>query len=382
MNFEKKLVILTGKTGKGTALMEQNGMGTFVTLNAFELPDLMTGEYAFGVKTEHTVFRREIGSLGRIKLRFALPEGDYTAAHLVLFRTFDEEVVLYGTGASHKMWEGNLMDGFRRKEGGKQATDTTGKIAAPPQDFQYSERKIEDYFLDIDASRYYDGALAEVNYFDYSSRGDREKPERYYEVPPMPSQTARQYLVKRFGDMPQTNTEWRRETVAAQSAAESADSVGTVVQSFGSENVAEVVAPKKSTDDETHTPPKIKNASSYTVEQAVAAVKTDAGFYATVKPQIDNLFAGGERFAPLEKALPGTRWIKADYDDSGKYYVVGLVGTAPDYIAYGVPGVYTQTPVAFEDADFIPLSAEDPTGDGFWVLFQSAETGKEIRKKA
>lgn len=372
MNFEKKLVILTGKTGKGTALMERNGMGAFVTLNAFELPDLTAGEYALGVKTEHTVFRREMGSLGRIKSRFALPEGEYAAAHLVVFRTFDEEVVLYGTSAARKMWEGNLMDGFRRKGVGKQASDTTDKTATATQDFQYSERKIEDYFLDIDPSHYYDGALAEVNYFDYSARADRQPQGTYYDVPPTPSQTARQYLGKRFSAPP------RGHDADVQTAPPAADDGAAVAQRI----LQAMDGEEQPTRQEQPAAPKIRSASSFTVEQAVAAVKTDAGFYATVKSQLDKLFASGERFAPLEEALPGTRWVKADYDGTGRYYVVGLVGAAPDFIAYGVPGVYTQTPVAFEDADFIPLSAENPTGDGFWVLFQSAETGEEIQRKA
>ena len=82
MNFEKKLVILSGKTGKGTALIERNGAGVFVTLNAFSLPDLTAGEYALGVKTSTSVYRREVGSLGRIKSKFALPEGEYSSVHL------------------------------------------------------------------------------------------------------------------------------------------------------------------------------------------------------------------------------------------------------------------------------------------------------------
>ena len=53
-------------------------------------------------------------------------------------------------------------------------------------------------------------------------------------------------------------------------------------------------------------PIRIKSASEYSVEQAVAAVKTEAGFYASVKAQLDKLFADGERFAPLERALPET----------------------------------------------------------------------------
>ena len=198
MDFEKKLVILSGKTGQGTVLLERNGMGTFVTVNAFSLPDLTAGEYALGVKTGQTVFRREIGSLGRIKSRFALPEGDYTAVHFVLFRTYDEEVVLYGTSEARKMWDANVMDGLRRNGLEKKTTsDAHAAVAATAQEFRYSERKIEDYFLEIDPARYHDTAVAEVNYFDYGKRGG-EPQNGYYDAPAAPSDLERQYLRARF----------------------------------------------------------------------------------------------------------------------------------------------------------------------------------------
>ncbi|MDE6397979.1 MAG: hypothetical protein K2L51_01525, partial [Clostridiales bacterium] len=168
MELYKRLVILTGKAGQGTALIERNGMGAFVTLQVFSLPDLAKGEYALGVKTATRVYRRALGSLGRIKARFALEEDDYAAVHLVLFRTADEEVVLYGTSDARKMWESNLMDGLRG-DGLEQTADADTRVAAATaaQDFSYSERKVEDYFLPIDPSRYRDNAVADVNYFDF-----------------------------------------------------------------------------------------------------------------------------------------------------------------------------------------------------------------------
>lgn len=392
MNFEKKLVILTGKTGRGTALLERNGMGLFVTLNTFALPDLTVGEYALGVKTDKEVYRREVGSLGRIKSRFSLPMEECTAAHLVVFRTYDEEVVLYGTSGAGRMWEGNLMDGFRRKRLDKK-TALTDAHAASAEEFTYSRRKIEDFFFDIDPSgEYRDGALAEVNYFEYSPERKtqtqlRIESERqptneqrphleslasasaaYYDAPTLPSELERMYLSKRFGYPPKTAVR-QEDSVRENDGDMQAATVAATT----------TVAKAEHADEPTL---RIKNASAYTVEQAVAAVKTGAGFYASVKPHLDKLFAEGERFSPLEDALPGTRWVKVGYDNSGRYYVVGLIGSSPDYIAYGVPGKYGEVPDALDGADFVPLSATDSSGDGFWVLFQSAETGKEILKKS
>ena len=351
MNFEKKLVILSGKTGKGTALIERNGAGVFVTLNAFSLPDLTAGEYALGVKTSTSVYRREVGSLGRIKSKFALPEGEYSSVHLVVFRTYDEEVVLYGTADAGKLWEANVMDGLRRERLEKKASVTNEIKSAAATEFEYSERKIGDYFLDIDPSQYKDNAISEVNYFEYSAR-ERE-PEYHYDERLSPSEMQRRYLSGRFGEIQGAAYKPRLEPVAETKRVRDESAAATI---------------------------EVKSASRYTVEEAVSAVKTGADFYSSVRRDIEKLFSSCEKFEPLERALPDTRWVKVDYDSSGRYYVVGLIGSAPDFIAYGVPGKYGAVPASLEGADFVPLG-EEKSGEGFWVLFQSAQTGKEAVKE-
>ncbi len=407
MDLKKKLVILTGKHGNGTALIEHNGMGAFVTLNTFSLPDLSLGEYALGVKTEMSVFKREVGSLGRIKSRFALPDGDYSAVHLVLFRTVDEEVVLYGASETRKLWEGNIMDGLRRERVEKKAFDIQKASAPQAEEFTYSERKIEDYFLDIKPAEYADDKLADVNYFEYSGIAAQSDND-YYEKPAMPSEMQRRYLNGRFGSVSRLTRVAGGTAGSGTAAKESVYTSATVTperesgvkESAQSENneVRKSVndaAPAQSADAvaataesgisvsalKTESVPRIKNASMYTAEEAVAAVKTDADFFNSVKPKLDLLFERGEPFMPLGKALPSTRWVKVDYDGGGRYYVVGLIGNAPDFIAYGVPGKYGNPPEAFENADFIPLNAATPDGNGFWVLFQSATTGEEVKRR-
>ncbi|MCI8487468.1 MAG: hypothetical protein HFE36_01995 [Clostridia bacterium] len=365
MNFEKKLVILSGKTGKGTALIERNGAGVFVTLNAFSLPDLTAGEYALGVKTSASVYRREVGSLGRIKSKFALPEGEYSSVHLVVFRTYDEEVVLYGTADAGKLWEANVMDGLRRERLEKKASVTNEIKSAAATEFEYSERKIADYFLDIDPSQYKDNAISEVNYFEYSAR--ENEPEYHYDERLSPSEMQRRYLSGRFGEVRGAE---QREVRTEQSEPRSAAYKPRL----------EPVAEKRVRDESAAATIEVKSASRYTVEEAVSAVKTGADFYSSVRRDIEKLFSSCEKFEPLERALPDTRWVKVDYDSSGRYYVVGLIGSAPDFIAYGVPGKYGAVPASLKGADFVPLG-EEKSGEGFWVLFQSAQTGKEAVKE-
>lgn len=398
MELTKRLVILSGKTGQGTALIERNGMGTFVTLNVFSLPDLPRGEYVLGVKTPASVYRRELGSLGKIKARFSLPDGDYTAVHLVLFRNADEQVVLYGTSRSQRMWEANLMDGLRGERLEQTAaSDARQAQIAATEEFRYSERKIEDYFLDIDPTKYYDNAVAEINYYDYVDGKEQERSEadsadegtgERDETQPSdgdgvpaagaadvsPSELTQRYLHKRFEQSDGAQAYAANNACIADERADN----GEDAQHEGTDEPKPIGIKQDAGESK---PIDIKKASSYTVEQAVAAVKTDAGFYDTVKASLDKLFAEHEPFAPLNEALPDTQWVKVDYDASGRYYVVGLIGTPPQYIAYGVEGTYGDTPPLLDGADFVPLFAAEPAGKGFWVLFQSAQTGEEIVRK-
>ena len=365
MEFEKKLIVLTGKEGKGTALIERNGMGVFLLLNLFSLPDLTVGEYAVGVKTGRSVFSRYLGSLGRIRTRIKLPDADYAAVHLVVFNADSEQVVLYGTAAKQRMWDGNLMDGLRRKKNDEKALGANS-AGAPPQEFSYSERKIEDYFLDIlPGGQYADGAVAQTNYFAFSGR--EEASAREEEVRVLPSEAERAYLAARFPTEKETDELLSDTARMAATLQEMNEGGGALL-----DEAADAAA---GAEQEAQ---KIKTAKAYTVEAAVASAKTHADFYARVKPQIDRLFKSGQPFAALEARLPNTKWVRVDYDGR-RYYLVGLIGEAPDYLAYGVPGAYATCPLA--GADFIPEKEDAPTGKGYWVLFQSARTGEEIKER-
>ena len=113
-------------------------------------------------------------------------------------------------------------------------------------------------------------------------------------------------------------------------------------------------------------------------EQAGYTVKgRRADFYESVRFRIDELFVRFERQEDMERLMPDTKWVRINYG-AGKFYVVGVVGSRPDYICYGVPGVYSPIPPAcFEEgASFLPLDVRRPQGDGYWIIFQDARTGK------
>lgn len=121
--------------------------------------------------------------------------------------------------------------------------------------------------------------------------------------------------------------------------------------------------------------------SQFSAENAVKNIVTKMIFYEQVKDQLDDLFATNPKFELLEKMMPDTKWIKVDYDNNGKYYVVGLIGANPDYLCYGVPARYTPQPPQDLSGycQWLPVDHSKPEGDGFWLMFQDAISGESIK---
>ncbi len=98
-----------------------------------------------------------------------------------------------------------------------------------------------------------------------------------------------------------------------------------------------------------------------------------------VKNQLDSLFLTNPEDQDLQNLFLGSKWAKIYYTQE-KYYVVGLITLQKDkkYICYGVPSIYSkEPPKALKGyASFVPKSVFDMHGDGYWLMFQDALTGK------
>lgn len=101
-------------------------------------------------------------------------------------------------------------------------------------------------------------------------------------------------------------------------------------------------------------------------------------YYERVKEELDKIFSENPEEDCLKSTVPQSRWVKIEY--AGGYYLVGVVEERkkPKYICYGVPAKYSPYPPKelAGYCTFIPLSVFEMKGDGFWMLFQSAETGE------
>lgn len=118
-------------------------------------------------------------------------------------------------------------------------------------------------------------------------------------------------------------------------------------------------------------------------ENETHIIRGEVPYYLSVKSELDGIFSKFPAETTLEKAFSGSRFAKVYYAEN-KFYVVGLIkeNGKEKYICYGVPSVYSETPpkelAGF--CSFVPLSIFDLKGDGYFMMFQDAYTGKCVKK--
>ena len=125
-----------------------------------------------------------------------------------------------------------------------------------------------------------------------------------------------------------------------------------------------------------------KNASGFSYEtdaDCSRTAKSQPTYYQSVRQELTAVFEKFPSEQNLEKVFSDSKFAKIHYSQS-KFYVVGLIKSqgVEKYICYGVPGKYSKEPPAQLKGycTFIPLSIFDLTGDGYWMMFQDAASGK------
>lgn len=123
-------------------------------------------------------------------------------------------------------------------------------------------------------------------------------------------------------------------------------------------------------------------ASNYVKEKNTKPmdwIKYDGNnFYLAIKPQLDEMFVCYPSDEQLNQTVNGSRWVRIETSED--YYAVGLLydGEKVSYICYGVPSVDNTRPPA-EIADMCVWLPTNSVGDGYWVIYQSAQTGEIIK---
>lgn len=105
-------------------------------------------------------------------------------------------------------------------------------------------------------------------------------------------------------------------------------------------------------------------------------------FYSLIKEQIDELFRRYPNHEKLAELIPNSEWVRVDYEGNGHEYVVGIIKSENKvkYICYGVPSMYNDAlPDNLEEfSQWLPLDETKPEAEGFYLMFQDAETGDSV----
>lgn len=114
-------------------------------------------------------------------------------------------------------------------------------------------------------------------------------------------------------------------------------------------------------------------------------VENGGNFYSLIQPQLDELFSRFPHFRELEDLVQNTEWIKVSYSDDGsQHYILGKLfdGGVVTHLCYGIPAPSRSTapPNSLTDyCQWLPLDVKSPDGAGYWVMYQNAETGENVR---
>ncbi len=101
-------------------------------------------------------------------------------------------------------------------------------------------------------------------------------------------------------------------------------------------------------------------------------------FFSLAKPQVEKMLAKFPKEEFLEDVLDNSRWVKVDFSKDVSYavgiiYADDLVG----YIGYGAKGKLSNPP-KFENPQFVPFDIANPNGEGYFLVFQRADTGEKV----
>ncbi len=107
-------------------------------------------------------------------------------------------------------------------------------------------------------------------------------------------------------------------------------------------------------------------------------------FYSLIQPQLDELFEKFPHYKELEDMVENTEWVKVNYSQDGQHYILGKLydGQVVTHLCYGIPASSRQTapPSTLTDyCQWLPTNLNDPNGAGYWVMYQNAETGENIK---
>ncbi len=411
MQYIKKLVILIGSGARGTLLLIKNGFGVWCELNIFDLQPRK--DYKLVIISGDDTHIMDIGDGKNQRIHFELGDIGMEEIHAAII---SDDVVMYGSNCAKKLSHIAVMERVHKLS----KKDETSLIS-------YSERdKSKDHINNISSPIYDDFAIAEKNYYPPQVSLEQEAAstlnDDLYAEKTERKEKAKSETASKNGEV--KIAEKANHTSAVEKSEHNEDKkikeekrvskimpheleqkflrlMGTAGTQRGADEAAsgietvikdkEHVEPQKKASDLGETqkltvaekPEVIAMARritlrDYRVEEPKKASGRKATFFERSSAQIEKLMNSFERFSAMEKMIPGSRFVKINYDKK-RYYIVGVIGR--DYICYGVPSMYSSVPPEMFDgyARWLPFDADFPHGEGFWMMYQDGISGETLK---
>ena len=354
MAFIKKIIILSEVTkgyGKselrGLATVEKCGDKAVCRLTVFNLGAVKPGLFFFGIRSGN--LRLQKFELTQTSQNFSMDREtdiDGVISCILVCKNSDKTVpLLWGSTDGKRIFEGNMTDGFW------------------------------DAALKTEKSSY-----AEIK--PPASGAPSEKREQIREIM---RETARE-VVPQTANTPVPVS--RKEETAAAEYQDYAVAAENFYPADYGETADAIRSDTYFTDSNSalRTPHSALNGGSALRTPNFSEAKPPSAglgkFYAAIKSQLDELFENYPKEEYLCQKLLGTDWVKVDYDNDGRYYTVGTIAEdgRVKYICYGVPGKYAKNPPTELKGfcQWMPFDTEQPEGEGYWMMYQDAESGKSV----
>lgn len=101
----------------------------------------------------------------------------------------------------------------------------------------------------------------------------------------------------------------------------------------------------------------------------------DSLFIERCRADIDKLFGAAPKDEELGKLLPDIDWIRAELGSG----VISVGRGGDSFLCYAVGGTYSRENPFGDDAQWLPSRRAEPSGQGYWLIFQSLKTGEIIK---
>lgn len=370
MNTIKKTIFLSNKTDKNTKTLailtlEKKHNGVYCTLKAYN--STPKGDLILGIKSNEKIIKQNI-SFNNDTYNFIVSENlnlDSSLGCVLLDAKDNYSPIIWGSEKSDN-FKSQIVNNLRTNISRLQTVSTKKVILEEPIIEEPIEEKIETKICNNDEEKIIDSVkIEELNISNEDTKDEIEETA----ISPINSKSALEEKTNLYNINNYQNIEENYSQISLEEELIKNESEIAVAQ-----NYAQLF---ESSEEE------INDVIDNEFNKDVLNINgNEHKFYEMIAEQLEELFDKYPREHHLENLIDQSKWVKINYNNDDRYYVVGIIYNNNDikYICYGVPGEYnTEPPKELKDySQWLPVDVTNPYENGYWVMYQDADTGENV----